>query len=97
MSKNLQNLTTFCKNLQNYKKLYHPTYPTPIMELEVATREEIAAELNKRMLLAAEADIKRKIDDINTSYDSGLIEKIAYEERGIGTVEYSAKYIITLK
>ena len=97
MSKTLQNLTTFCKNLQNYKKLYHPTYPTPIMELEVATREEIAAELNKRMLLAAEADIKRKIDDINTSYDSGLIEKIAYEERGIGTVEYSAKYIITLK
>ena len=90
----MQNLTTFCKNLQ---KLYHPTYPTPIMELEVATREEIAAELNKRMLLAAEADIKRKIDDINTSYDSGLIEKIAYEERGIGTVEYSAKYIITLK
>ena len=97
MSKTLQNLTTFCKNLQNYKKLYHPTYPTPIMELEVATREEIAAELNKRMLLAAEADIKRKIDDINTSYDSGLVEKIAYEERGIGTVEYSAKYIITLK
>jgi len=67
------------------------------MELEVATREEIAAELNKRMLLAAEADVKRKIDDINTSYDSGLVEKIAYEERGIGTVEYSAKYIITLK
>jgi len=97
LSKNLQNLTTFCKNLQNYKKLYHPTYPTPIMELEVATREEIAAELNKRMILAAEADIKRKIDDINTSYDSGLVEKIAYEERGIGTVEYSAKYIITLK
>ena len=93
----MQNLTTFCKNLQNYKKLYHPTYPTPIMELEVATREEIAAELNKRMLLAAEADVKRKIDDINTSYDSGLVEKIAYEERGIGTVEYSAKYIITLK
>ena len=67
------------------------------MELEVATREEIAAELNKRMLLAAEADVKRKIDDINTSYESGMVEKIVYEEKNIGTSEYSAKYIITLK
>ena len=67
------------------------------MELEVATREEIAAELNKRMLLAAEADVKRKLDDINTSYESGMVEKIVYEEKNIGTSEYSAKYIITLK
>ena len=94
MQKYKTRLFKFCKNLQ---KLYHPTYPTPIMELEVATREEINAELNKRMLIAAEADVKRKLDDITTSYESGMIEKIVYEERGIGTSEYSAKYIVILK
>jgi hypothetical protein len=67
------------------------------MELEVATREEINAELAKRVLVAAEADVKRKLDDITTSYESGMIEKIVYEERNIGTSEYSAKYIIILK
>jgi hypothetical protein len=67
------------------------------MELEVATREEINAELAKRVLVAAEADVKRKLDDITTSYESGMIERIVYEERNIGTSEYSAKYIIILK
>jgi hypothetical protein len=67
------------------------------MELEVATREEINAELAKRVLVAAEADVKRKLDDITTSYESGMIERIVYEERNIGTSEYTAKYIVILK